>query len=174
MATIAIAPLTAAAFARFGDVIDAVGGTPLPINQGFAQRIDDRARIDVAADGGQINVSLFVALARPRPIAVTVMERHPLGSQLFYPLQDQPWLVLVCGAPNDPQSYRAFQATGQQGVNYARGVWHHPLLVLHDHARFIVVDRAGPGNNLEEAWLDADCALELVPPPSHQSHAPQE
>ncbi len=58
------------------------------------------------------------------------MERHPLGSQAFVPLQDRPWLVVVCAAPDDLASYRAFTATGLQGVNYARNVWHHPLLVL--------------------------------------------
>jgi ureidoglycolate lyase len=163
MATIATEPLTAAAFAEFGDVVAAEGGMPIEINQGFAQRIDDRARIDVTHAGGHVNVSLFTATARPQPIDIKVMERHPLGSQLFYPLQDTPWLVLVCRDPHDARSYRAFRATGRQGVNYACGVWHHPLLVLRDHERFIVVDRAGPGHNLEEAWLDAAHALRLAP-----------
>jgi ureidoglycolate lyase len=81
------------------------------------------------------------------------MERHPLGSQIFYPLQDEPWLVLVCTNPRDPASYRAFKASGRQGINYARNAWHHPLLVLKPQ-RFFVVDRKGPGNNLEELWLD--------------------
>ena len=48
-------------------------------------------------------------------------------------------------------------------MNYARGVWHHPLLVLGDHERFIVIDRAGPGTNLEEVRLDAERALWLEP-----------
>jgi len=163
MPTIPIESLTPAAFADFGDVVDAAGAAPLRINQGFAARVDGLARIDVTSDGGRINIALFTATARPRPIAVTVMERHPLGSQLFYPLQDLPWLVLVCGEPREPRSYRAFRATGRQGLNYARGVWHHPLLVLGDHERFIVVDRAGPGDNLEEFRLDAERALHLAP-----------
>jgi ureidoglycolate lyase len=82
------------------------------------------------------------------------MERHPLGSQLFFPLQDRPWLVLVCSDPLVTATYRAFEASGRQGVNYARNVWHHPLLVLTDEERFLVVDRKGEGNNLEEVWLD--------------------
>jgi ureidoglycolate lyase len=32
-------------------------------------------------------------------------------------------------------------------------VWHHPLLVLNADCRFLVVDRKGPGNNLEEVWF---------------------
>jgi ureidoglycolate lyase len=162
MRTIATEPLTKAGFARFGEVVELSGAERIAINQGFAERVNGLARIDVGAEGGSVNVSIFTARARPQPIAVTLMERHPLGSQLFYPLQDRPWLVLVCDVPQDPQSYRAFLATGRQGVNYQRNVWHHPLLVNSDDEHFIVVDRAGPGSNLEEVHLGAGQALYLV------------
>ncbi len=155
MPRIAIAPLTRAAFAPFGEVVEMDGAEKIAINQGFAQRANGLAAIDVATAGGTANVSLFVAKPRPRPIAIEMMERHPLGSQLFVPMQDSPWLVLVCADPRVAASYRAFAATGRQGVNYARNVWHHPLLVFADDARFLVIDRTGPADNLEEAWLDA-------------------
>ena len=71
------------------------------------------------------------------------MERHPLGSQIFHPLQDRPWLVVVCADPLDAGSYRAFHATGLQGINYGRNVWHHPLLVLHVAASWWWTARAG-------------------------------
>jgi len=162
MRTIATEPLTKAGFARFGEVVEFSGAEPIAINQGFAERVNGLAQIDVGAEGGSVNISIFTARARPRPIAVTLMERHPLGSQLFYPLQDRPWLVLVCDDPHAAESYRAFAATGRQGVNYRRNVWHHPLLVLSDDQRFIVVDRAGPGSNLEEVHLGAGEALYLA------------
>ena len=94
-----------------------------------------------------------------------MMERHPHGSQMFYPLQDRTWLVVVCDDPRDASSYRAFEVTGRQGVNYARNVWHHPLLVLDDGERFLVVDRGDAAghraNNLEEVFLDEPQRLEL-------------
>ena len=161
MRTIPLEPLTKAAFARFGEVVELDGAERIGINQGFAERVNGLARIDVAAADGSVNVSLFVARARPRPIAIKLMERHPLGSQLFYPLQDAPWLVVVCDEPRDPATYRAFAATGRQGVNYARNVWHHPLLVTADDHRFLVLDRAGPGDNLEEFWLDEQDIIHL-------------
>jgi ureidoglycolate lyase len=151
-------PLTKAAFAPFGDVVESDGGGPIEINQGFATRFNRLAGIDVTAGGAPVNISLFDARPRPQPIEIKVMERHPLGSQLFFPLQDKPWLVLVCADPRDLESYRAFIASGQQGVNYARNVWHHPLLVLGEAERFLIVDRLGSGN-LEEVWLDAPCQL---------------
>ena len=145
-----IEPLTKAGFAPFGEVIDIDGAQHFPINQGFAERFNDLAFVDA----GAVNISIVVANPRPRPIAITLMERHPLGSQIFYPLQDRRWLVLVCGDPKDRASFRAFSATGRQGINYARNAWHHPLLVLEAESRFLVVDRKGPEANLEEVQID--------------------
>jgi ureidoglycolate lyase len=48
-------------------------------------------------------------------------------------------------------------ASAQQGVNYAKGTWHHPLLALQD-GDFLVVDRAGPAGeiNCVEVVLDTE------------------
>ena len=145
-----IAPLTRAGFAPFGDVIETEGAQHFPINQGFAERFNDLARVDAE----DVNVSIVVANPRPKPIAIKLMERHPLGSQIFYPLQDRPWLVVACADPKDRASFRCFRATGQQGINYKRNAWHHPLLVLEAESRFMIVDRKGPGINLEEVLVD--------------------
>jgi ureidoglycolate lyase len=144
-------PLTRAAFRPFGEVIEMAGAAHFTINQGFTERFDDLCGVDV--EGGATNVSLFLGQPRPDPIAIRLMERHPLGAQAFIPLQDRPWLVLVAEDAADAASFRAFTATGLQGVNYARNVWHHPLLVLDADSRFLVIDRKGPGNNLEEVWF---------------------
>ena len=98
-----IEPLTKAGFAPFGDVIEIEGAQHYPINQGFAERFNDLASVDAEA----VNISIVVANPRPKPIAITLMERHPLGSQIFYPLQDRPWLVLVCGDPEGPHTASA-------------------------------------------------------------------
>ena len=147
-----IEPLTKQAFAPFGDVIEIEGTSPISINQGFAERFNNLANIDVSTEGGEVNVSIFTAIPRPEPIAIKLMERHPLGTQLFYPLQNENWLVLVCDDPAIESSYKLFQASGTQGVNYARNAWHHPLLV-YNNSRFIIIDRKGLGNNLEEVML---------------------
>jgi ureidoglycolate lyase len=162
MKTLSPEPLTRAAFAPFGDVVEAAGAPHFTINQGFAERFNDLAAVDVGSEGGTVNISIVSAMPRPRPIAIHLMERHPLGSQIFHPMQDRPWLVLVCIDPLDQRSYRCFSATGQQGVNYARNAWHHPLLVFDAHSNFLVVDRKGPGNNLEEAWLPEDRRLQIT------------
>ena len=149
-----IEPLTKAGFAPFGDVIEIEGAEHYPINQDYAERFNDLANVDVSAEGGSVNISIVSAIARPKPIGIKLMERHPLGSQIFYPLQDRTWLVVVCGDPHDIKSFRTFRATGRQGINYARNAWHHPLLVFDKGSQFLVVDRKGPGMNLEEVWIE--------------------
>jgi ureidoglycolate lyase len=155
--------LTSASFAPFGDVIAIEYAEHYPINQGFAERYNDLARIDIGSDAGDVSVSIVTAEPRPIPIDIRLMERHPLGSQIFYPLQDRDWLVLVATDIADVRSFRAFRATGRQGVNYARNAWHHPLLVLDPASRFLVVDRKGPGKNLEEVWFDEGVEIVITP-----------
>ena len=62
------------------------------------------------------------------------------------------------GDEPDISTLRAFRATGKQGVNYHRGVWHHPLLVLIPDHEFLVADRGGPGENCDEVWFDGPTA----------------
>ena len=156
-------PLTREGFRPFGDVIEMEGSAHVTINQGFTERFNDLCAVDVALEGGETNVSLFLGQPRPAPVEIRLMERHPLGSQAFVPLQDRPWLLLVAGDVHDVASYRAFTATGRHGVNYARNVWHHPLLVLDADSRFLIIDRKGPGNNLEEVWFADDKVIRLTP-----------
>ncbi|BCF96987.1 ureidoglycolate lyase [Paraburkholderia sp. PGU19] len=154
MKTLAIEPLTREAFAPFGDVIELEGAKQIPINLGTTIRYHDLAKVDVTDEGGRTLVNLFRGQARALPFEITMMERHPLGSQAFIPLNDKPYLVVVAPAGElDESKIRAFVTSGWQGVNYAKGVWHHPLLALGDVSDFIVVDRGGDGLNLNEQNL---------------------
>jgi ureidoglycolate lyase len=148
-------PLTAAAFAPFGDVIELAGAQQIPINAGTTIRFHDLAQVDVLSDGGRTLVNLFRAQPRDEPVQLSLMERHPLGSQAFLPLADGPYYVVVAEDDNGrPGELRAFVSNGWQGVNYAKNVWHHPLLALGAVRDFVVVDRGGSGVNLEECPLD--------------------
>lgn len=154
MKALTIEPLTRDAFAPFGDVIELQGARQIPINLGTTIRYHDLARIDVTDAGGRAIVNLFRGQPRVLPFEVTMLERHPLGSQAFIPLTDKPYLVVVAAAGElDPEAVRAFVTRGWQGVNYAKGVWHHPLIALDDVSDFIVVDRGGEGHNCDEQAL---------------------
>jgi ureidoglycolate lyase len=151
-----IMSLTRTAFAPYGEVIEADGAERRIINEGTTERFHALATADVTAQGGAAILSIFRAKRRGFPFEVRMLERHPLGSQSFYPLTDHDWLVVVGeGATRpDPKTIRCFRASGRQGVNYARNTWHHPILVLQPMQEFLVMDRAGPGSNLEECWLE--------------------
>ncbi|WP_248322284.1 ureidoglycolate lyase [Caballeronia sp. Sq4a] len=154
MKTLAIEPLTRAAFEPFGDVIELDGAKQIPINLGTTIRFHDLCKVDVTDEGGRTLVNLFRGQPRVLPFEVKMMERHPLGSQAFIPLDERPYLVVVAPAGElDESQIRAFVTRGWQGVNYAKGVWHHPLIALDKVSDFIVVDRGGEGLNLNEQDL---------------------
>ncbi len=147
-------PLSAAAFAPFGDIIDVANAKrQVPINQGYTTRFHDLANIDVSDKGGETCVSIFRSTPMD-PVTIRLMERHPLGSQAFIPLERRPYLVVVA-PPGDlvPDNIKVFRARGDLGVNYAKGVWHHFSLALSQPSDFLVIDRAGPGDNLDEIEL---------------------
>jgi ureidoglycolate lyase len=147
--------LTAEAFEPFGQVIEvADDAEPMEINRGVTKRYDDLAFIDTAEEGGRTSVSIFRSLPLPPPVRIRTMERHPQSSQAYIPLERVPFLVVVAPPGDfDPNTVRGFFANGWQGVNYARGVWHHFNLALDTESDFLVIDRAGPGENLDEVSL---------------------
>jgi ureidoglycolate lyase len=157
--SLAIEPLTASAFRPFGEVIEASDAARhFPINDGFAERYHDLARVEVGNAGRPI-ISIFKALPRELPLQLQLLERHPLGSQAFMPLSQLPYLVVVAEAGPPPQTaqIRCFMAAPGQGVNYAPGTWHHPLIALRAPSDFLVIDRGGaPGeSNCDEHQLTA-------------------
>ena len=157
-------PLTAAAFAAFGDVVEAEGAFEL-INGGTSRRFADLAKVDVTAKGGRPQVSIYRAEPFALPLAIAMLERHPLSSQLFMPIYRKPFLIVVAPRGDGVHSaaVRAFVTNGRQGVNYRRSTWHHPLIALESASDFVVIDRAGEGQNCDEFHFDAD-ALVLQPP----------
>ncbi len=153
--TLAIRPLTRDAFLPFGQVIEADPATMKLINGGNTERFHALAEAEAAGEGARVILNIFRGKPRAFPYALTMMERHPFGSQSFSPLNGRPYLVVVSedknGRPGEPQ---VFLAQGDQGVNYRANVWHHPLMTIDAVSDFLVVDRDGPGNNLEEFYFD--------------------
>ena len=153
-------PLDAIAFAPYGDIIDIRPQPDKIINQGKCARYNDLATLDFI-QSGKAGISLFNAEAIAFPYHLELMERHPLGSQAFLPLHEQPFLVIVAednnGRPGKPQ---AFITPPSVGVNYHRNIWHGVLTPLSTPGIFAVVDRIGGGKNLEEFWFEEKIVVE--------------
>ncbi|WP_417308228.1 ureidoglycolate lyase [Devosia sp.] len=150
--TIVTQPLTPEAFAPYGQVITTTGAELRLINQGMTQRFHDLAKIELGGNNFRPLISLFRGKPYTLPLSLTMVERHPLGSQAFFPLSDRPYLSIVApdddGIPGEPLSFLVPPGTG---VNIAMNTWHGVLTPLGDsEADFLVVDRGGDGDNLEE------------------------
>ncbi len=156
-------PLTAAAFAPFGDVIEKGGGEQFSINRGNCIRHHALATAEVTGDDASVIISIFCGQPYGLPHVLDMVERHPLGSQAFYPLSTNQWLVIVApdasGKPGLPQ---AFLARGDQGINLKPGIWHGVLTPLDVPADFLVVDCGGTADNLEEHYFDAPYDVRLL------------
>ena len=135
--------LTVENFSQFGQVISCEQNDYMVINNGYAKKYPDLASIDTQEDGGSTTVHIYVAKKREFPLQINMLEKHPFFSQTFIPRHNQPFLVVVAPASDEPniENIRAFISNGNQGVNYSRGVWHFPLISIKDDAQFIVIDR---------------------------------
>jgi ureidoglycolate lyase len=159
-----VRPLTAEAFAPYGDVLEVPARDGEPMNQGWAQRYRDVAEVDADDEAGAVAISLVRSKADAAPVALRLVERHPLGSQIFMPLGANPFVVVVGLAGEVParDQLTAFVTNGTQGVNYHKGVWHHPMIALQATSDFLVIDRKGPGNNCDEsAIVGGDVEVQL-------------
>ena len=151
-----IESLESYSFKAFGDVIETENRSLKYINNGMATRFHDLAEIDVLEDEGRPLINIFRSKCSSFPVRIKMMERHPLSSQAFMPLSSIPFLIIVAQESNSisAEDLRVFISNGRQGVNYRRGVWHHPLIALKKESDFLIVDRGGKGKNCEEFWFE--------------------
>ena len=136
-------------FNTYGDLISTNDINPIDINAGYAKRFDNLADLNTSINNGRTIVSIFSALKRTFPMKIDMMEKHPLGSQAFIPMEDTKFLVFVApkGDKPDVNKIQSFLVPKQTGVNYNAGIWHFPLISMKN-MNFLIVDRKGKGNNL--------------------------
>ncbi len=147
-------PLTPDAFSAYGEVLETSGHQPIAINNGNCQRFSDLVSLDIDRSG-KAGVSLFDAKPYADPLTLRYVERHPLGSQAFFPTSTDPYLIVVA-ADSDGIAVNpvVFVTSGYQGVNYHRNTWHGVLTPVVKRSLFVVVDYIGEGDNLDECHFD--------------------
>ena len=132
------------------------------INQGYCERFDEVATVEVLDKKTNPIISIFSATPRKRPIKINYLEMHPLASQAFMPIQKIDWQVVVAndndGSP-DLSSIKYFKVPGDVGINYNPKVWHFPLLV-NKAQDFLVIDRSPAldqsNENLRESFFQSN------------------
>lgn len=152
-------PLTAEAFAGFGEVIE-----PPPQ---FGRRYASEA---LANGRAAARPSLSIASMPPldaTALTAVKMERHEFSSQSFIPLDVSRYVVLVAphgevGRP-DVSRLKAFVARGDQGITYGMNVWHHPMTVLDRPGRFAIAMWLD-GSRGDEEFVDLPHPVTIVIP----------
>lgn len=155
-------PITAESFAPFGTLIDARSRTPEPINAGTTRRHPDLASLDVRGPGVDPRLGIYVARARLFPLAIEKLERHAQAAQVFIPMGDHAFIVVVApgGATPDWEGLQAFVTSPGQAIALRRGCWHHGLVALGDGERFAVIEGGNYREDTEEIAAPRDIALE--------------
>ncbi|KAJ1979047.1 Allantoicase [Dimargaris xerosporica] len=154
--TIHAPPLTAEAYASYGQVISLADAnrTNLPepgvANHSTALRFSRLADVvnlrtlPISEGGATPNLCVFRCQPQQqRPFPLKMLEQHPYSTQLFMPIASpkgadagntQRYLVVVAANGPDGQpdyaTLKAFVAEKWQGITYFPGVWHHPMVAL--------------------------------------------
>ena len=142
-------PLTAQAFASFGDVVEA----PEKPGRAYFETSIGNLRPEARPRLWMLTKMPVAGL----PLEIRSLERHEFSSQSFVPIEIGPWLIVVAphaaqGGP-DVSRARAFIANARQGVSYRPGTWHSGLNVFEKPARLTVFQ-----------WLDGTPADEEIVP----------
>ncbi|MDE5444426.1 ureidoglycolate hydrolase [Bradyrhizobium sp. CSA207] len=159
--TVSLEPLSAAAFAPFGDVASRPTGERRRYLPTMQNRADEAKSFSLWISGA-------VTLGR-LPLRATMLERHPYSAQTFVPLGSARYLAVVCSAAPDGDPdltmLRGFIASPDQVVTYARNVWHHPMTVLDAPMEFAVA-MGVTGLHDDDVFFGLDVAVTIVMPPA--------
>ena len=170
-------PLTKSAFAPFGDVIEKPGARHFAMNDGRLERYYDLANIEVGTETGGRPIMSIASCCQVSalPLQISLLERHPHGSQAIYPLFKNT-MIIVAAPPGEHIStdqIQAYYSNGQQGINFHPGVWHLPVIALEADQEFMLVDRGGPNQNCDEFHFDDNQEIFLQPVDSNQKDQPK-
>ena len=140
--TVRAEPLSAAAFAPFGQVI-AAGDAVMELR------------------GGEV-FHLNVLHYDRKPLRCDHLNRHHKATQALVALAGKPTLLVVAPAAYDFSTtehlphVRGFICDGTAGVNLALGTWHWGPYPISDHVDLVNVQGRGFADDNEVAYLERD------------------
>lgn len=160
-------PLTAKAFAPYGEVISTAGRESLGYDL-YGDRDDNFVAGSLESDH---HVEVLLTRQHIREYRINFLERHFEIAQAFIPLGGNPFLCVVA-RPDAPEEHglprldevRAFWVPGDAGLTLHRGTWHEPPFPLSSGATMVVTSHRAltealgstPDENGEIHWGDVD------------------
>ena len=145
-----IEEITEEKFSKFGDFINPYSVESTNINLNTTKSYFDLANIEINGEDKRVRLNLFEATKRIFPLKIDMLENHPFSSQVFLPLGNYPFIVVVCPINEKPNlnDLIIFRVDSGFGVNFKPGVWHFPLISI-ENAKFITIDKKNDEGNLE-------------------------
>jgi len=167
--TLMTRPLSAAAFAPFGEVIDLLSDA----RREYVTRAFEHDEV-AGAPSMWIGYPPGVANATNGTLRLKKLERHPHATQTFVPIEAGRYLVVVCAAAADGSpdltTLRALIGDEKQAITYGQNVWHHGLTVLDTRTRFVTV-MASYRTGDDDVFLDVATPVDVIlPTDSAQEH----
>jgi ureidoglycolate lyase len=166
MPPLSATPLTIEAYREYGDLISARDDiAAVSCNGDTARKFNFAADLqNLRAQKAKPNFSFFRCKPQvesgQRQFEIRLLERHSFSTQVFIPMSGtERFLIVVArgGDRPDLSTLRAFVVSGQQGISYRPGIWHHPLVAMDKPSSFACL-----------VWEDgtaSDCeVLDLSPP----------
>ena len=154
-------PLDAGGFAPFGALVDAASRPGIVVNEGRGRRLDAATTLQHGAEAATPALTLYDMQASAWPVMVRLMERHRHSAQMFLSLSGGQFLVVAARAGHDglpdPGTAAAFVGEPGQGIAYAPGIWHLPIVSLLQAGTFAMM--------MWETGSPGDCDVHPFDPP---------
>ena len=140
MNNISIEQIDTNIFSKFGNIIEKKNASELrSINQGTTTRYHNISELDLESKNGNSGISIFSGLPRDLPIEIKILEKHPVASQSFLPIQNYDWLIVVCDEKNevpDLSTLICFHVNGDTGITYNKTYYEDRDLVPSEDLMF--------------------------------------
>ena len=140
----------AASIAPFGELLGVGHGRPSSRTRFYEDAVELVEKPPFVSDA---DTCLSVARVRPRPLTVTWMERHFKHTQVFLPLNREPYAVVVAppgtGSLPDLGRVRAFRFPADCGFMMHLGTWHEFPFALAAPLDMVIVLRNETNRNLD-------------------------
>lgn len=140
--------ISESAFKKYGYVLDYKNANPQPINNGTCIKYDLKYNLKTLGLEGDYHAKIYISEKMRFPLKIEILERHPKGIQMFYPVNNTPFIVIVA-PPSiniDENKIESFFVPEGVGIILNAGSWHHSLLALADNASYLVIENDVNGN----------------------------